>query len=74
MDVQRYVATVVEVHRGRVIVPVPFDPDQVFGSKARHHVAGTVNGMGVRAVIEAIDGATRRDAEHRQLHLARAAG
>jgi len=56
MDVQRYVATVVEVHRGRVIVPVPFDPDQVFGSKARHHVAGTVNGMGVRAVIEAIDG------------------
>ncbi len=56
MDVQRYRATVIEVGRGRVIVPVPFDPDQAFGSKVRHHVAGTVNGMGVRAVIEAIEG------------------
>ena len=43
------------VGRGRVVVPVPFDPDQVFGPKNRHHVAGTVNGMRVRAVIEEID-------------------
>lgn len=56
MDVQRYRATVIEGGRGRVLVPVPFDPDRAFGSKVRHHVAGTVNGMGVRAVIEAIDG------------------
>jgi hypothetical protein len=38
--------------RGRVMVPVPFHPDSVWGSKPRHHVAGTVNGMGVRAVVE----------------------
>ena len=56
MDVQRYQATVIEVGRGRVVVPVPFDPDQAFGSKVRHHVAGTVNGMGVRALIEEIGG------------------
>jgi hypothetical protein len=33
-------------------VPVPFNPDQVWGVKQRHHVAGTVNGIRVRAVIE----------------------
>ncbi len=36
------------------MVPVPFDPDQVWGAKPRHHVAGVVNGMQVRAVIEAV--------------------
>ncbi len=38
--------------RRRVMVPVPFDPDQEWGAKREHHVAGTVSGMGVRAVIE----------------------
>jgi Bacteriocin-protection, YdeI or OmpD-Associated/Domain of unknown function (DUF1905) len=36
-------------------VPVPFDPDEVWGPKAEHHVHGTVNGMGVRGVIEPLD-------------------
>ena len=36
----------------RVFVPVPFDPDETWGGKSEHHVHGTVNGMGVRAVIE----------------------
>ena len=35
------------------MVPFPFDPNQLWGTKARHHVAGTVNGMRARAVIEA---------------------
>jgi hypothetical protein len=39
--------------RGRVFVPVPFDPDEVWGAKARHHVTGTVNGIRVRGVVEA---------------------
>jgi hypothetical protein len=38
----------------RVFVPVPFDPDDVWGTKPKHHVAGTVNGTRVRAVIEKI--------------------
>ena len=41
--------------RRRVLVPVPFDPDEVWGRKPTHHVAGTVNGMGVRAVVEPLD-------------------
>ena len=36
----------------RVYVPVPFDPDRVWGAKPQHHVHGTVNGMSVRAVVE----------------------
>ncbi len=38
--------------KGRVLVPVPFDPDEAWGDKPEHHVAGTVNGRSVRAVIE----------------------
>ena len=38
--------------RGRVMVPVPFDPDQVWGSKPQHRVHGKLNEMGVRAIIE----------------------
>ena len=41
--------------RGRVVVPVPFDPDEVRGVKPRHHVHGKLNGMGVRPVIERFD-------------------
>ena len=49
---KRFEAVVTTDDRGRVLVPVPFDPDQVWGPKRQHRVAGTVNGMGVRAVIE----------------------
>ncbi len=35
-----------------MLVPVPFDPDRAWGTRQEHHVTGTVNGMGVRAVIE----------------------
>jgi hypothetical protein len=37
------------------MVPVPFDPDEEWGRKPEHHVHGTVNGMGVRAVIEPLE-------------------
>ena len=48
---QRYNTTVIAVGR-RVLVPVPFDPDDVWGAKPRHHVPGTVDGMRVRGVVE----------------------
>lgn len=35
-----------------MIVPVPFDPDTVWGTKSDHRVSGTVNGMGIRASVE----------------------
>jgi hypothetical protein len=52
MTARRFTATVSTGARGRVFVPVAFDPDQVWGVKPRHHVTGTVNGMRVRGVIE----------------------
>jgi hypothetical protein len=53
---QRYTAVLADAGRGRVFVPVPFDPDQVWHPKPRHHVTGTINGYGLRAVIESTGG------------------
>ncbi len=50
-----YTATVVAHGRGGVFVPVPFDPDDVWGPKPAHRITGTVNGMGVRGVVESLD-------------------
>jgi Bacteriocin-protection, YdeI or OmpD-Associated/Domain of unknown function (DUF1905) len=52
MHSERFAARVATAGRGRLVVPIPFNPDQVWGVKQRHHIAGTVNGVGVRAVIE----------------------
>jgi hypothetical protein len=52
---QTFTAVVTADSRRRVLVPVPFDPDDVWGRKPAHHVAGTINGMGVRAVVEPLD-------------------
>lgn len=48
----RFRAVVGRDARRRVLVPVPFDPDEAWGRRDRHHVTGTINGMGVRAVLE----------------------
>jgi hypothetical protein len=54
---QRFSATVAAAPRGHVRIPVPFDPDAVWGGKGRHLVGGTVNGMRVRGALEADGGA-----------------
>jgi hypothetical protein len=51
MTARRYVAAVQVDDRGRVFVPVPFDPDQVWGAKTQHRVAGTAGGVRVRGVV-----------------------
>lgn len=38
--------------KSRVYIVVPFDPEQAWGSRARYHVTGTINGMGVRGALE----------------------
>jgi hypothetical protein len=48
----RYRTTLIADRRKRVMFPVPFDPDRAWGRKHEHHIHGTVNGMGVRGVIE----------------------
>ena len=52
---QWYSAVVVTGNRNRVMVPVPFDPNAVWGGKTEHRVHGTVNGMNVRASVEVLD-------------------
>jgi hypothetical protein len=52
MKQRRFDAMVTTDSRKRVLVPLPFDPDEVWGPKREHRVHGTVNGMAVRADIE----------------------
>jgi len=52
---RRFRATVVSDSKRRVFVPLPFAPDDAWGPKPAHPVAGFVNGMGVRAVVEVVD-------------------
>src|SRR5690242_868986 len=54
MGSQQFTSTVAAAGRDSLLVPVPFDADEVWGTKQRHHVNGTVNGIRVRAVVERI--------------------
>jgi hypothetical protein len=38
--------------RSKITIEIPFDPHEVWGTKATHHVHGTVNGMNFRAALE----------------------
>ncbi|MGW2094560.1 YdeI/OmpD-associated family protein [Promicromonospora sukumoe] len=49
---ERFTAVVRIDGRDRTHVPVPFEPDKAWGTKPRHHITGTLNGMGLRGVIE----------------------
>lgn len=52
MATQRFTTSTDDGGRGRLLIPVPFDPDVIWGSKPKHHVSGTVAGHRVRGVIE----------------------
>ena len=53
MDRQERFRTVVAVdRRGRTRVPIPFDPDHVWGPKPRDPVRGSVAGRFLRGTIE----------------------
>ena len=51
MRSQRFRARISVNPRGHAVIAVPFDPDEVWGAKAVHHVNGTVNGCRVRVTI-----------------------
>ena len=36
---------------GRTLIELPFDPDEAWGAKERHYVAGTVGGRRIRATL-----------------------
>jgi hypothetical protein len=50
-----FTATVLGDPKKRVVVPLPFEPDDAWGPKPAHPVAGSVNGVRVRAVVEVVD-------------------
>jgi hypothetical protein len=35
----------------RTFIPIPFNPNEVWGVKQRHHITGTINGHGVRGSL-----------------------
>jgi hypothetical protein len=56
MRAQRFGAVVAAGPRGRAVIVVPFDPDEVWGTKAEHPVGGTVDGRRVRGrVVRVVD-------------------
>jgi Bacteriocin-protection, YdeI or OmpD-Associated/Domain of unknown function (DUF1905) len=50
-DVQRFGGRVAAGPGGRALIAVPFDPDEVWGARAEHRVAGAINGIRVRGMI-----------------------
>lgn len=48
---QRFTATITTGPQGRVYLPVPFDPNEVWSPKDTHHVTGTLNGCEVRGPL-----------------------
>lgn len=50
---RRFVTTAMVDDQARTHVPVPFDPDETGGPKARHHVIESLGGCGLRGVIDA---------------------
>jgi Bacteriocin-protection, YdeI or OmpD-Associated len=56
---RRFRVTVTVDREGRTHVPIPFDPDEVWGPKPRHHIAGSLDGCGLRGVIDQHDDGDR---------------
>jgi antitoxin component of MazEF toxin-antitoxin module len=52
VDARRFNSVIALTDRGRPVVAVPFDPDELWGSKALHHVSGTLDDRRFRARIE----------------------
>lgn len=50
--VRRFTVSVAVDSRGRMTVPVPFDPDDAWGPKPAHHVAGTIGGCDMRGAVD----------------------
>ena len=52
-DAKTFDAVIVGARGGAILVPLPFDPDAVWGSRLRHHVTGRVGSHKVRGALSA---------------------
>jgi hypothetical protein len=50
MTTQRFKTTVAKAG-SRTYIVIPFDPNQVWGVKQRHHISGSINGCAVRGSL-----------------------
>ena len=50
MSVQRFKTTIAQAGT-KVVLSIPFDPNQVWGHKPRHHITGSINGRTVRGAL-----------------------
>jgi hypothetical protein len=53
---QSFTAAIVRLRGGSVFIPVPFEPDAVWGKRPRHHVTGLVGESKVRGPLSVHDG------------------
>jgi hypothetical protein len=53
MSTQRFTTTV-EQSGTKVYITLPFDPNEVWGEKERHHITGSINACRIRGPIEVI--------------------
>lgn len=51
MTTQRFKTTVIK-DSSRTFISIPFNPNEVWGVKQRHHTTGTINGHPVRGALD----------------------
>ena len=56
MNAETFRATLESRPRGGIVIRLPFDPNEAWGEKDRHYVAGTIGSHGFRGALSAIDG------------------
>ena len=47
----QYTTRMTARQNGGAVVPVPFDPNELWGLKRQHPITGTINGMGIRGTV-----------------------
>src|SRR5690349_22986226 len=50
MTTQHFTAIVAKAG-SRIFIPIPFNPNEVWGVKQRHHITGSINGCPVRGSL-----------------------
>jgi hypothetical protein len=58
VSAKTFKSVVKEGEKGSATIPLPFDPDAVWGARPRHRLSGTVNGQKIRVIIAQDDKAT----------------
>ncbi len=50
---EQHIQATVQKTNNRVLIVLPFDPNEVWGQKDRHHIRGTINGVMIRGPLVA---------------------